>query len=27
FRLVTHLDVPAESIGQVLDAFAAFRRS
>ncbi len=26
-RLVTHLDVSAESIGQVLDAFAAFRRS
>ncbi|MCO2435818.1 low-specificity L-threonine aldolase [Pseudomonas aeruginosa] len=26
-RLVTHLDVSAESIEQVLDAFAAFRRS
>ncbi|MFO6047153.1 hypothetical protein, partial [Pseudomonas aeruginosa] len=25
--LVSHLDVSTESIGQVLDAFAAFRRS
>ncbi|MFO6059340.1 hypothetical protein, partial [Pseudomonas aeruginosa] len=26
-RIVSPLDVAAESIGQVLDAFAAFRRS